>query len=173
MVDISARQTSQSIKAFWGNASRWTVRDPSPRVAEVKHLFLSKSRTVQREAHPCHRIASSAASIRLYRLPGRPAKPLQGPKREQCVGRGFRERCSLTHICTSVSDGSHWCCAGNAPPKVRLITQGPTSASKSKSLAGGASPGRLFLNPLGSCEVSSRRTVSVSFSSSQPFSWLP
>ena len=27
--------------------------------------------------------------------------------------------------------------------------------------------------PLGHCEVSSRRTVSVSFSSSQPFSWLP
>jgi hypothetical protein len=46
-------------------------------------------------------------------------------------------------------------------------------STNSKSLPGGASPGRLLVKILGFLRCIVSPTVSVSFSSLQPFSWLP
>jgi hypothetical protein len=46
-------------------------------------------------------------------------------------------------------------------------------STNSKSLPGGASPGRLLVKILGFLRRIVSQTVSVSFSSLQPFSWLP
>jgi hypothetical protein len=56
------------------------------------------------------------------------------------------------------------------------ISHQPTTISyrlNSKSLPGGASPGRLLVKILGFLRCIVSQTVSVSFSSLQPFSWLP